>query len=478
MKHWLYAAFSLTILLYLASQITLFAAGKQAVGVPSSQVKPGSPQSQVSGDNANPQVSGDANQTGIAAPLSRTTADTYDPLNRLNHITDPASGVTQLAYDAEDDLTSVKDPRSLTPNRAREELAALAAAGKKNYPLPSVSELTDLVIRGAAGPMSARRYKPARLPAPTVVHFHGGGWVAGDVEGSDRAARLLAIELEAVVLSVEYRRPPETAFPGTFDDCLAAVTWAASNIDQLGRDPSRLGVAGESAGATLAACVAQACRRNGPRIAAQLLAYPPTDLAGHYRSANENAKYPSRTENANGYFLTTDSMNFFSEQYVPNENDARVTIIDVKQRKALAEISVGVEPEGMAISPDDKIVVNTSETTNMAHFIDVEKRQVVANVLVDARPRYAEWKNDASEVWVSSEVGGSVSVIYPVTHAVTTKITFSVPGGSTWGLGGYQRTSAAHNAVARSRIAPMPILSVSPESTIPCSLSSLIEKAI
>jgi len=100
----------------------------------------------------------------------------------------------------------------------------------------------------------------------------------------------------------------------------------------------------------------------------------------------------------------------------------------VKQRKALAEISVGVEPEGMAISPDDKIVVNTSETTNMAHFIDAEKRQVVANVLVDARPRYAEWKNDASEVWVSSEVGGTVSVIDPVTHAVTTKITFSVPG--------------------------------------------------
>jgi len=220
-------------------------------------------------------------------------------------------------------LLPLKDPGSLTPKRAREELAALAAAGKKNYPLPLVSEVTDLVIQGAAGPISARRYKPARLPAPTLVHFHGGGWVAGDVEGSDRAARLLAIEIEAVVLSIEYRRPPETAFPGTFDDCLAAVTWAASNIDQLGRDHSRLGVAGESAGATLAACVAQACRQNGPRIVAQLLAYPPTDLAGHYRSANENAKYPSRTENANGYFLTTDSMNFFSEQYVPNDNDAR-----------------------------------------------------------------------------------------------------------------------------------------------------------
>ena len=82
----------------------------------------------------------------------------------------------------------------------------------------------------------------------------------------------------------------------------------------------------------------------------------------------------------------------------------------------------------MGVSPDGKIVVNTSETTNMAHFIDTDKREVVANVLVDARPRYAEWKSDGSEVWVSAEVGGTVSVIDPVKHVVTGKITFSVPG--------------------------------------------------
>ena len=75
----------------------------------------------------------------------------------------------------------------------------------------------------------------------------------------------------------------------------------------------------------------------------------------------------------------------------------------MKERKALAQIPVGVEPEGMGVSPDGKIVVNTSETTNMAHFIDTDKREVVANVLVDARPRYAEWKSDGSEVWVSAE---------------------------------------------------------------------------
>src|SRR5262249_38413511 len=86
--------------------------------------------------------------------------------------------------------------------------------------------------------------------------------------------------------------------------------------------------------------------------------------------------------------------------YVANANTA--TIIDVERRLPLGEVQVGVEPEGMGLSPDGKVLVATSETTNMAHFIDTETRRIVANVLVDARPRFAEFKRDASEVWVSS----------------------------------------------------------------------------
>jgi PQQ-dependent catabolism-associated beta-propeller protein len=82
----------------------------------------------------------------------------------------------------------------------------------------------------------------------------------------------------------------------------------------------------------------------------------------------------------------------------------------------------------MAMSPDDKILVNTSETTNMAHFIDPEKRQVVASVLVDARPRFAAFKQDGSELWVSSEVGGTVSIIDPIKRVVKQKITFAIAG--------------------------------------------------
>ena len=106
-------------------------------------------------------------------------------------------------------------------------------------------------------------YRPGKMPTATVVFFHGGGWVAGDIDTHDRNARTLAIELEAVVLSVDYRRPPETPFPGTFDDCLAATRWAAQNIADLGGDGRRLAVAGDSAGGNLAAAVALACRDHG-----------------------------------------------------------------------------------------------------------------------------------------------------------------------------------------------------------------------
>jgi PQQ-dependent catabolism-associated beta-propeller protein len=103
-------------------------------------------------------------------------------------------------------------------------------------------------------------------------------------------------------------------------------------------------------------------------------------------------------------------------------------VIDLEKRARLGDIQVGVEPEGMTISPDGKTLINTSETTNMAHFIDTSSRQIVANVLVDARPRFAEFKHDASELWVSSEIGGTVSIIDPGKHEVIGKVTFEIPG--------------------------------------------------
>jgi PQQ-dependent catabolism-associated beta-propeller protein len=94
----------------------------------------------------------------------------------------------------------------------------------------------------------------------------------------------------------------------------------------------------------------------------------------------------------------------------------------------LAEVPVGVEPEGMGLSPDGKILVNTSETTNMAHFIATDTFKVLDNVLVDARPRFAEFTPDGSKLFVSAEVGGTVSVIDVATRKVVKRITFKIPG--------------------------------------------------
>ncbi len=218
-------------------------------------------------------------------------------------------------------LLPLRDAATLTPERARAELVALAES-RKDVPLPELAKAEDIRVDGAAGPIAARLFATARTRAPTIVYFHGGGWVAGDLLTHERQARTLAIEAEAVVVSIDYRRPPEAPFPASFDDCLAATRWAAANIGKLGGDAARLAVAGDSAGGNLAAAVALASRNGGPPLAAQLLIYPAVDLAGNYGSAAENARFPSRQENAKGYFLTGDTMRFFAGHYLPKLKDS------------------------------------------------------------------------------------------------------------------------------------------------------------
>jgi acetyl esterase len=219
-------------------------------------------------------------------------------------------------------LLPLRDAATLTSERARAELVALAES-RKDVPLPELASVKDITLDGAAGAIAARVYATGRTPVPTVIYFHGGGWVAGDLFTHERQARTLALELDAVVVSVDYRRPPETPFPGAYEDCLAATRWAARNVATLGGDPARLAVAGDSAGGNLAAAVAQGCRDGGgPPLKAQLLIYPATDLAGCYGDAAANARYPSRQQNAEGYFLTGDSMRFFAGHYLPRPKDS------------------------------------------------------------------------------------------------------------------------------------------------------------
>jgi acetyl esterase len=232
----------------------------------------------------------------------------------------------------------LRDPTTMTPQSARDQLRALAAA-RAAIPPPTVASIDDRQVKGASGPLPARVYRVSREKSPTVVFFHGGGWVAGDLETHDRQARLLAIETDAVVVSVDYRRPPETRFPGAFDDAFAAVRGVIADIAEFGGDRARVGVAGDSAGGNLAATVAIACRDAGIRLAAQLLVYPVTDAAGNYADAKENARFPSRSENAEGYFLSRAVMEWFAGHYLDDAKhgaDWRVSPLRAKSLAGLA----------------------------------------------------------------------------------------------------------------------------------------------
>lgn len=235
-------------------------------------------------------------------------------------------------------LLPLRDPETMTPQTARDSLRALAAA-RAAIPPPPVASVQETEVAGAAAPLAARVYRISDENSPTVVFFHGGGWVAGDLDTHDRQARLLAIETGAVVVSVDYRRPPETRFPGAFEDSFAATRDILSRIGEFGRDSARLGVAGDSAGGNLAASVAIAFRDAGLGLAAQLLVYPVTDVAGNYADAMENARFPSRAENAQGYFLSRAVMEWFAGHYLEDTRhggDWRVSPLRAENLAGLA----------------------------------------------------------------------------------------------------------------------------------------------
>jgi acetyl esterase len=235
-------------------------------------------------------------------------------------------------------LLPLRDPDTMTPQSARDALRALAAS-RAAIPPPQVASADNTEVTGAAGPLAARIYRVSRDKSPTVVFFHGGGWVAGDLETHDRQARLLAIETGAVVVSVDYRRPPETRFPGAFEDGFAAVRDVIERIAEFGGDNARVGVAGDSAGGNLAATVAIACRDADVDLAAQLLVYPVTDVAGNYADAKENARFPSRAENAEGYFLSRAVMEWFAGHYLDDAKhgaDWRVSPLRAESLAGLA----------------------------------------------------------------------------------------------------------------------------------------------
>ena len=194
---------------------------------------------------------------------------------------------------------------------------ARAATKARQVPptnLDDVRSAEDVTIPVAGGSVGARVYRPHGDPAvrrPLVLFLHGGGFVFCDIESHDGFCRQLAREVDAVVVSVDYRLAPEHRAPTAAEDAYAALLWAAERHDELGTDPARVVVAGDSAGGNLAAVVALLARdRSGPALAGQALLYPVLDPA---------CDSPSYTTYAEGWFNTREHMEWYWEQYLGPE---------------------------------------------------------------------------------------------------------------------------------------------------------------
>ncbi len=195
----------------------------------------------------------------------------------------------------------------LSPPEARiNMLKARAVYAKGTVALPRVEERR---LPGPAGPVPVRLYAASTgLALPILLYLHGGGWVIGSIESHDDVCRRLAQAAGCLVVSVEYRLAPEHPFPAALDDCQAALAWVAAHGAELGGDPARLAVGGDSAGANLAAVLAQnATARGGPRLALQLLVYPVVD---------NDLERPSYHAHGTGYVLTRAGMAWFFDHYL------------------------------------------------------------------------------------------------------------------------------------------------------------------
>ena len=233
---------------------------------------------------------------------------------------------------------------TLSPKEARQLFRETRPASTPTP--PQIGAVTNVLAETAVGTIPVRTYRPAGVdaatPLPTLVYFHGGGWVIGDLDTHDVLCRQLVGEAGLMVVAVDYRLAPEHKFPAAVDDAWAATRWVVANAGRLGVDTQRVAVGGDSAGGNLAAVVALMARDAGaPSIALQVLLYPVTDVGtetGSYRAF------------ADGYMLTRDGMRWFFDHYLASkdqESDWRVSPLRAKSLAGLPPaliVTAGFDP--------------------------------------------------------------------------------------------------------------------------------------
>ncbi len=266
------------------------------------------------------------------------------------------------------DALGMPDLSTLEPQVIRQLTAAAVnlAAGEP------VARVENRTIPGPAGEIPVRVYTPETAdggPLPGIVYFHGGGFVYCGLDTHDGTCRSLANASGCTVISVDYRLAPEHPYPAAPRDCMAAVRFAAERGAEIGMDPLRLAVAGDSAGGNLATVVALMARDSGgPAIRFQLLVYPVADFAFDTDSYRENAE---------GYLLTEKMMRSFWGHYLADESDGRDAYASPLRAESLAGlppalvITAGFDPlrdEGAAYAA--RLVADGVETRRL-HYDDM-----------------------------------------------------------------------------------------------------------
>jgi acetyl esterase len=211
--------------------------------------------------------------------------------------------------------------RELPPELGRMGFAAMMSlVGPKDVP---IGKIENMAMPGPEGDIALRLYTPVAVGGealPAIVFFHGGGFMFGDLDTHDGLCRLLAMDSGVRVVAVNYRLAPEHKFPAAVEDAYAAVCWIEKNAADLGVDANSIAVAGDSAGGNLAAVVCQLAKaEEGPKIAAQLLMFPPTQFGGMFASLQEFAV---------GYLLEKKSIDWCHGNYIlpgTDPNDPRLS---------------------------------------------------------------------------------------------------------------------------------------------------------
>jgi len=239
----------------------------------------------------------------------------------------------------------------ITPEEARENFKKVA---KEQF--GEVDEVHAVEDRDADG-VPVRIYRPVQTDSPSrsLVYFHGGGWVIGNIETHDGLTRAIAKRANAVVISVDYRLAPEHPYPAALEDAWTATRWVIANAVELGLDPEKIGVGGDSVGGALAAIIARKGRDTGTPFAVQLLLYPAT---------SSRCDTPSYSLFSFGYGLSRDSMFWFWRQYLGERDgstDPEVSPAALSDMRRL--------PRGIVVTAEADVLRDEAETYAQRMFL-------------------------------------------------------------------------------------------------------------